>query len=192
MKMPHWLRIFSVRNRSSRILKQSTDLILWLIRFNFFLSFFSKYQAENLLLDSNMKIKIADFGFSNFYSPDELLATWCGSPPYAAPEVFEGKRYVGPEIDVWVSYWNYFANLCMSVRCISLFRNCFTTFNSAEVQIISFAFGGKKTRETNEFWVRLHSILLQLNFYYAGQLILKITITHSRNVCTFNYETAMN
>ncbi len=50
-----------------------------------------------------MKIKIADFGFSNFYSPDELLATWCGSPPYAAPEVFEGKRYVGPEIDVWVS-----------------------------------------------------------------------------------------
>ncbi|XP_037050148.1 serine/threonine-protein kinase SIK2 isoform X2 [Bradysia coprophila] len=58
-------------------------------------------KAENLLLDSNMKIKIADFGFSNFYSPDELLATWCGSPPYAAPEVFEGKRYVGPEIDVW-------------------------------------------------------------------------------------------
>lgn len=52
-----------------------------------------------------MKIKIADFGFSNFYSPDELLATWCGSPPYAAPEVFEGKRYVGPEIDVWVSCW---------------------------------------------------------------------------------------
>ncbi|XP_055302042.1 serine/threonine-protein kinase SIK1 isoform X2 [Sitodiplosis mosellana] len=58
-------------------------------------------KAENLLLDSNMRIKIADFGFSNFFHPDELLATWCGSPPYAAPEVFEGKRYVGPEIDVW-------------------------------------------------------------------------------------------
>lgn len=50
-----------------------------------------------------MQIKIADFGFSNFFSADDLLATWCGSPPYAAPEVFEGKRYVGPEIDVWVS-----------------------------------------------------------------------------------------
>jgi len=50
-----------------------------------------------------MNIKIADFGFSNYYTRGELLATWCGSPPYAAPEVFEGKKYTGPEIDVWVS-----------------------------------------------------------------------------------------
>lgn len=49
-----------------------------------------------------MNIKIADFGFSNYYATGELLATWCGSPPYAAPEVFEGKRYTGPEIDIWV------------------------------------------------------------------------------------------
>ncbi|GAB6018869.1 hypothetical protein CHUAL_000527 [Chamberlinius hualienensis] len=58
-------------------------------------------KAENLLLDANMNIKIADFGFSNFYKPGEQLATWCGSPPYAAPEVFEGKKYTGPEIDIW-------------------------------------------------------------------------------------------
>ncbi|GBP88302.1 hypothetical protein EVAR_89878_1 [Eumeta japonica] len=58
-------------------------------------------KAENLLLDANMNIKIADFGFSNYYAAGELLATWCGSPPYAAPEVFEGKRYTGPEIDIW-------------------------------------------------------------------------------------------
>jgi len=60
-------------------------------------------KAENLLLDSNMNIKIADFGFSNFWSPSSNLNTWCGSPPYAAPEVFEGQQYKGPEIDVWVS-----------------------------------------------------------------------------------------
>lgn len=57
-----------------------------------------------MLLDANMNIKIADFGFSNYYAAGELLATWCGSPPYAAPEVFEGKRYTGPEIDIWVSF----------------------------------------------------------------------------------------
>jgi len=61
------------------------------------------FQAENLLLDANMNIKIADFGFSNYFTPGEQLATWCGSPPYAAPEVFEGKKYYGPEIDVWVN-----------------------------------------------------------------------------------------
>ncbi|KAH8023489.1 hypothetical protein MRX96_027780 [Rhipicephalus microplus] len=58
-------------------------------------------KAENLLLDSHMNVKLADFGFSNFYSPTGYLTTWCGSPPYAAPEVFEGKRYIGPEVDVW-------------------------------------------------------------------------------------------
>ncbi|KAK9512580.1 hypothetical protein O3M35_000976 [Rhynocoris fuscipes] len=52
-------------------------------------------------MDCNMNIKIADFGFSNYYTPGEQLATWCGSPPYAAPEVFEGKKYTGPEIDIW-------------------------------------------------------------------------------------------
>ncbi|KAL1509115.1 hypothetical protein ABEB36_003907 [Hypothenemus hampei] len=58
-------------------------------------------KAENLLLDSNNNIKIADFGFSNYFTPGGQLSTWCGSPPYAAPEVFEGKKYVGPEIDIW-------------------------------------------------------------------------------------------
>ena len=43
-----------------------------------------------------------DFGFGNFFSPDDKLSTWCGSPPYAAPEVFEGKQYIGPLVDVWV------------------------------------------------------------------------------------------
>lgn len=46
-------------------------------------------QAENLLLDADMNIKIADFGFSNEFTLGSKLDTFCGSPPYAAPELFQ-------------------------------------------------------------------------------------------------------
>ncbi|KAK3913599.1 Serine/threonine-protein kinase SIK3 [Frankliniella fusca] len=58
-------------------------------------------KAENLLLDSRMDIKLADFGFSNHFKPGQMMSTWCGSPPYAAPELFEGREYDGPKADVW-------------------------------------------------------------------------------------------
>ena len=59
----------------------------------------SNPQAENLLLDSEMNIKIADFGFSNEFTPGSKLDTFCGSPPYAAPELFQGK----------FSFWSLFS-----------------------------------------------------------------------------------
>eukprot|EP01135_Chromosphaera_perkinsii_P007223 Nk52_evm31s745 gene=Nk52_evmTU31s745 len=58
-------------------------------------------KAENLLLDKDMNMKIADFGFSNQFTPGHKLDTFCGSPPYAAPELFQGKKYDGPEVDIW-------------------------------------------------------------------------------------------
>uniref|UniRef100_A0A8C1FHB3 non-specific serine/threonine protein kinase n=1 Tax=Cyprinus carpio carpio TaxID=630221 RepID=A0A8C1FHB3_CYPCA len=58
-------------------------------------------QAENLLLDADSNIKIADFGFSNEFKLGSKLDTFCGSPPYAAPELFQGKKYDGPEVDIW-------------------------------------------------------------------------------------------
>lgn len=60
----------------------------------------------------------ADFGFSNHFVPGEMLSTWCGSPPYAAPELFEGKRYDGPKADIWVT--NFFKyHLVLLVRFVS-------------------------------------------------------------------------
>ena len=58
-------------------------------------------KAENLLLDENMNIKLTDFGFSNEFTPGSKLDTFCGSPSYAAPELFPEKKYNGPEVDVW-------------------------------------------------------------------------------------------
>jgi serine/threonine-protein kinase SIK3 len=49
-----------------------------------------------------LSLSLSDFGFSNLFSRGQLLKTWCGSPPYAAPELFEGKEYDGPKVDIWV------------------------------------------------------------------------------------------
>lgn len=54
-----------------------------------------------MLSSNNDRIKIVDFGLSNVYTGDSLMHTHCGSPEYAAPELFvEGKPY-GPEVDLW-------------------------------------------------------------------------------------------
>uniref|UniRef100_A0A182IR27 Non-specific serine/threonine protein kinase n=1 Tax=Anopheles atroparvus TaxID=41427 RepID=A0A182IR27_ANOAO len=58
-------------------------------------------KAENVLLDTEMNVKLADFGFSNTFVAGQVLRTWCGSPPYAAPEVFQGVEYDGPKSDIW-------------------------------------------------------------------------------------------
>lgn len=71
-------------------------------------------KAENLLMDKENNIKLignsyshlrnwhfSDFGFSNYQKNDSLLSTWCGSPPYAAPELLLGQEYDGRMSDVW-------------------------------------------------------------------------------------------
>ncbi|XP_062506796.1 MAP/microtubule affinity-regulating kinase 4-like [Corticium candelabrum] len=70
-------------------------------------------KMENILLDKRKRnIKIVDFGLSNQHQPGELLATHCGSPEYAAPELFIPGQNYGPEVDVWSLGVNMFAMLC--------------------------------------------------------------------------------
>ncbi|XP_078399440.1 NUAK family SNF1-like kinase 1 isoform X1 [Cetorhinus maximus] len=58
-------------------------------------------KLENILLDENFNVKLADFGLSNLYHKDRLLETYCGSPLYASPEIVNGFPYQGPEVDCW-------------------------------------------------------------------------------------------
>jgi serine/threonine protein kinase len=58
-------------------------------------------KPENLLLDKNKNIKIADFGMASLMEEGKLLETSCGSPHYASPEVVKGLKYNGTEADVW-------------------------------------------------------------------------------------------
>ena len=49
---------------------------------------------------TNIRVKLADFGFSKTLEPDELTSTRCGSPVYMAPEIIMKKMY-SHNSDVW-------------------------------------------------------------------------------------------
>ena len=57
-------------------------------------------KPENILLDSNGRCKLADFGWSNYVIPNQLRTTFCGTPQYLSPEMIEEKGH-GPEVDIW-------------------------------------------------------------------------------------------
>ncbi|NXY45609.1 TSSK1 kinase, partial [Ceuthmochares aereus] len=63
-------------------------------------------KCENIILDEDLNMKLADFGFSKHLSRDKngktiLSNTFCGSAAYAAPEVLEGVTCDPKVSDIW-------------------------------------------------------------------------------------------
>ena len=57
-------------------------------------------KLENMLLDADGNLKIADFGFST-QMDSNLCKTFCGSKSYAAPEILLGQAHDPKKADVW-------------------------------------------------------------------------------------------
>ena len=60
-------------------------------------------KLENILLDRDYNIKIADFGMASIYKEGQKLETRCGSPHYLPPEMLDGKPYDPLVSDIWSS-----------------------------------------------------------------------------------------
>ncbi len=67
-------------------------------------------KLENILVQSDNKVKIIDFGFSIMIDPNKLLNFFCGTPSYMSPEIVMKTDYtgnniifklLGPPSDIW-------------------------------------------------------------------------------------------
>ncbi|VDN05108.1 unnamed protein product [Thelazia callipaeda] len=57
-------------------------------------------KPDNVLLDANEDVKLADFGFARYINRRKRSYSFCGTKPYCAPEIIQHKPY-----DAYASDW---------------------------------------------------------------------------------------
>lgn len=57
-------------------------------------------KLENILVERDFTLKIADFGYASFQKVD-ALSSYRGTMTYMAPEIKEGKTYSGEKVDLF-------------------------------------------------------------------------------------------
>jgi serine/threonine-protein kinase Chk1 len=120
-------------------------------------------KPENMLLTSDGNLKIADFGLAALFEykgTRKLSSTFCGSPPYIAPEVItsstrgqnKGAGYHPDLVDIWS---------CGIVLFVLLAGN--TPWDSPTDDSYEFhEYLATNSRTTDELWQKLPSATLSL------------------------------
>lgn len=82
-------------------------------------------KPENVLLDENLRMRLTDFGWSNYVSDEKVRSTYCGTPIYLAPEMI---KEIGHDefLDIW----------CIGVLTFELLTG-FPPFSGSNMSVLS-------------------------------------------------------
>ena len=58
-------------------------------------------KLDNIMIDRSGKVTIIDFGFAIQTDSSTKIASFCGTPFYMAPEIYQMISYNGPAVDMW-------------------------------------------------------------------------------------------
>lgn len=58
-------------------------------------------KLDNIMIDRSGKVTIIDFGFAIQVSESTKITSFCGTPFYMAPEIYQMMSYQGHSVDIW-------------------------------------------------------------------------------------------